>query len=356
MRLVDSYSSFRSHDARESNRPTFNSVDLDRRRSHNDEPYSGKQDQFNGNQRNGIENLGFINLGENGLSQDGFRQDERINPSHHSKNQYLSDSNSLFWKRSLKQLSDYSINQQLNQRSDQSSQRSNQLSNQSLNQSSNQLNGQTHNGNGYGHYNSHNQNGNVQSMYEQPSSLPDSYHTSDCTDLDSLFEGTGGSVNYVNGINSVNSINSHNNANGINDGRSFKYSQNSEDGSSRNSLDSCSIYIGNVEYGANPLDLQRHFKSCGVVERITIMANKETGQPKGYAYLEFDLHVAAKDAVKMFDGSELLGREIKVCLKRTNVPGHSHAGHGYYRGRGRGRGGRKGRRARGGSRSNFSPY
>ncbi|KAG2730999.1 hypothetical protein G9P44_006148 [Scheffersomyces stipitis] len=56
----------------------------------------------------------------------------------------------------------------------------------------------------------------------------------------------------------------------------------------KKNIDSRSVYIGNVDYGSTPLELQQHFSSAGIVKRVTILTNKFTGQPKGFAYLEFD--------------------------------------------------------------------
>jgi hypothetical protein len=42
-----------------------------------------------------------------------------------------------------------------------------------------------------------------------------------------------------------------------------------------------SIYVGQVDYSATPEELVAHFKACGTVERVTIMCDKFTGQPKG---------------------------------------------------------------------------
>lgn len=125
-------------------------------------------------------------------------------------------------------------------------------------------------------------------------------------------------------------------------------------------IDSRSIYIGNVDYDTVPMELQLHFASCGVVERLTIQTNKATGQAKGFAYLEFETPEGAHKAVATKDGSEFRGRPLKVNLKRTNVPYTARA-----RGRGRGFGGGargrgfrgRGRGFRGGFRGNrFSPY
>merc|ERR1719453_966329 len=59
------------------------------------------------------------------------------------------------------------------------------------------------------------------------------------------------------------------------------------DGPNREEIDKRSVYIGQVDYGATPEELQEHFKSCGQISRITILVDKYTGHPKGFAYIEF---------------------------------------------------------------------
>ncbi|TFK76132.1 RNA-binding domain-containing protein [Pluteus cervinus] len=95
----------------------------------------------------------------------------------------------------------------------------------------------------------------------------------------------------------------------------------------KNGADSRSIYIGNVDYGATPEEIQAHFQACGTINRVTILCDKFTGHPKGYAYVEFaeSDHV---DAAVAMDNSIFRGRPIKVTAKRTNIPG-------FNRGRGR---------------------
>lgn len=121
--------------------------------------------------------------------------------------------------------------------------------------------------------------------------------------------------------------------------------------------DARSVYIGNVDYALTPLELQQHFSESGVVERVTILTNKLTGRPKGFAYLEFTTIEGAHNAVANQNGTMFRGRELKVNLKRTNIPGVTR-GRGGPRGRGFFRGGRsrgvRGRGFRGGAR--FSPY
>jgi RNA recognition motif-containing protein len=53
----------------------------------------------------------------------------------------------------------------------------------------------------------------------------------------------------------------------------------------RNDVDSRSIFVGNVDYSASPEEIQTHFKSCGPINRVTILLDKFSGQPKGYAVI-----------------------------------------------------------------------
>lgn len=50
-------------------------------------------------------------------------------------------------------------------------------------------------------------------------------------------------------------------------------------------VDSRSIFVGNVDYSASPEEIQAHFQSCGSINRVTILLDKFSGQPKGYASL-----------------------------------------------------------------------
>ena len=44
-----------------------------------------------------------------------------------------------------------------------------------------------------------------------------------------------------------------------------------------------SVYVGQVDYSATPEELLAHFEPCGTVERVTIVCDKFTGKPKGFA-------------------------------------------------------------------------
>jgi polyadenylate-binding protein 2 len=50
---------------------------------------------------------------------------------------------------------------------------------------------------------------------------------------------------------------------------------------SKEAIDSRSIFVGNVDYSASPEEIQEHFKGVGSINRVTILLDKFTGQPKG---------------------------------------------------------------------------
>ncbi|PAV81520.1 hypothetical protein WR25_13942 [Diploscapter pachys] len=82
--------------------------------------------------------------------------------------------------------------------------------------------------------------------------------------------------------------------------------------------DSKSVYVGNVDYATTAEDLERHFHGCGSVHRVTILCDKFTGHPKGFAYVEFAEKEGMQNALAMTD-SLLKGRQIKVCFKTNKA-------------------------------------
>lgn len=141
----------------------------------------------------------------------------------------------------------------------------------------------------------------------------------------------------------------------------------SESVASKAEVDSRSVHVANVDYGATPEEVQAYFQSCGAIQRVTIMTDKFTGHPKGFCYIEFASPASVQNALVLSD-SIFRDRTIKVTPKRTNLPGlvggPARGGYrGGYRGGFRGgfRGGRgsfRGGRGRGGhrGRGGYNPY
>jgi len=100
-----------------------------------------------------------------------------------------------------------------------------------------------------------------------------------------------------------------------------------DEGVDREEIDKRSVYVGSVDYGSTPEELQEHFKSCGQINRITILVDKYTGSPKGFAYIEFSDEQSVQNSL-LLNGSLFRGRQLKVIQKRTNVPGWNSKGKG----------------------------
>uniref|UniRef100_A0A671VE47 Poly(A) binding protein, nuclear 1 n=1 Tax=Sparus aurata TaxID=8175 RepID=A0A671VE47_SPAAU len=106
-----------------------------------------------------------------------------------------------------------------------------------------------------------------------------------------------------------------------------------------------SSFFTSVDYGATAEELEAHFHGCGSVNRVTILCDKYTGHPKGFAYIEFADKESVRTAMAL-DESLFRGRQIKVGAKRTNRPGISTTDRGFPRARFRSRGGSFSSRAR----------
>ena len=109
------------------------------------------------------------------------------------------------------------------------------------------------------------------------------------------------------------------------------------------------LYVGNLPYSANQQTLQDTFSQCGTVESVNVITDRDTGQSKGFAFVEMSSDSEAQKAIQELNGSSLDGREIKVNEAKPKAPRDNRGGGGYGGGgggrgdRGYGGGGRGGR-------------
>ena len=73
-----------------------------------------------------------------------------------------------------------------------------------------------------------------------------------------------------------------------------------------------SIYVGNLSYSAKEEDLQEVFTEYGKVKRITLPTDRETGRPRGFAFVEMEEEATEEAAIEALDGAEWMGRELRV--------------------------------------------
>jgi cold-inducible RNA-binding protein len=108
------------------------------------------------------------------------------------------------------------------------------------------------------------------------------------------------------------------------------------------------IFVGNLSYQVTPEDLQAAFEAYGAVDRVNIVTDRATGQPRGFAFVEMSDSQAAQTAISQLNGAELRGRAMNVNEARPKPTGGNGGGYGGNRGGGGGnRGGGGGGRSRG---------
>jgi RNA recognition motif-containing protein len=107
------------------------------------------------------------------------------------------------------------------------------------------------------------------------------------------------------------------------------------------------LYVGNLAYSTTEDDLRTLFAQAGTVATVSLIKDRDTGQSKGFAFIEMSNQVEAEAAISKFNGYSLAGRELKVNIAR---PPESRGGYGN-RGGGYGdRGGGNRNRSGGGQR------
>jgi len=95
------------------------------------------------------------------------------------------------------------------------------------------------------------------------------------------------------------------------------------------------IFVGNLSFGTSEQDIRSLFEAHGVVERVNLVSDRETGQPRGFAFVEMTNDAEGDRAIDAVNGKELGGRTLNVNEARPKSEGGGRQG-----GNGGGRGGR----------------
>jgi RNA recognition motif-containing protein len=103
------------------------------------------------------------------------------------------------------------------------------------------------------------------------------------------------------------------------------------------------IFVGNLSFQTTQDELQAAFAQYGAVERVNIVTDRDTGQPRGFAFVEMTDRSAAETAISQLNGADLNGRAMNVNEARPKPQG---GGGGGYGNRGGGGGGGRGRGSR----------
>ena len=102
------------------------------------------------------------------------------------------------------------------------------------------------------------------------------------------------------------------------------------------------LYVGNLSYGTTEDQLHTLFSEIGPVASVAVITDRDTGQSKGFGFVEMETEAAAQEAIQKLNNREIGGRTLSVSEARPPRErsfGDSGGGGGYGRGGGGGGGG-----------------
>ena len=102
------------------------------------------------------------------------------------------------------------------------------------------------------------------------------------------------------------------------------------------------IYVGNISFQTTEQDLDAAFSAYGQVDRVQIVKDRESGQSRGFAFVEMSNNADADKAMAALNGAELSGRTLTVNEARPREARPSGGFGGGNRFAGGGGGGRPG--------------
>jgi RNA recognition motif-containing protein len=77
------------------------------------------------------------------------------------------------------------------------------------------------------------------------------------------------------------------------------------------------LFVGNLPYSATEVDLRQHFAAVGPLSYVYLPTDRETGKPRGFAFIEFNERSHAEEAIRRFNSQSFMGRTIAVNEARA---------------------------------------
>ena len=80
------------------------------------------------------------------------------------------------------------------------------------------------------------------------------------------------------------------------------------------------IFVGNLAFSATDHALRQLFEPYGVVDKINVITDRDTGRSKGFGFVEMPDSTASKAAIQGLNGKELEGRALTVNEAKPREP------------------------------------
>ncbi len=88
------------------------------------------------------------------------------------------------------------------------------------------------------------------------------------------------------------------------------------------------IFVGNLDFGSSEESVRQLFESFGAVDRVNLVRDRDTGQPRGFAFVEMADSGEAERAIAELNGTMVGGRAINVNEARPKPTGGKPGGFG----------------------------
>ncbi len=86
------------------------------------------------------------------------------------------------------------------------------------------------------------------------------------------------------------------------------------------------IFVGNLSFGTTEDSLRSMFQSYGNVDRVNIVTDRDSGQPRGFAFVEMTNDNEGDNAINALNGTDLDGRSLNVNEARPKTSGGGGGG------------------------------
>jgi RNA recognition motif-containing protein len=92
------------------------------------------------------------------------------------------------------------------------------------------------------------------------------------------------------------------------------------------------VYVGNLPFSVTEDELRTAFEAHGAIASVNVIMDRETGRPRGFAFVEMEDSSGAENAIRALDGTDMGGRSLRVNEAQDKRGGGGGGGGG---GRGR---------------------
>src|SRR5205809_5378250 len=89
---------------------------------------------------------------------------------------------------------------------------------------------------------------------------------------------------------------------------------------------SAKVFVGNLDFRTSRDEVQSLFSQIGAIKDVFLPTDRDSGRPRGFAFVEFESDEDAQKAIEKFNGFELGGRALRVNAAEDRPRGGSGGG------------------------------